>query len=129
MRAYFINSETDEHGPIDIEPTLSEYHRLIGCDCVDMVTREIDDHPYSFIVDDEGMLKKLRITGVSAEGKWPFGAQEHLYGSILIFGSDPSNIEHGNSSLTDEELHKIRCHVFSGVFEDGSLRPVLSYTR
>ena len=29
MRAYYLNSKTDEHGPIEVEPSLNEYHRLI----------------------------------------------------------------------------------------------------
>lgn len=128
MKAYFINSETDEHKAIDIEPKLDEYYRLIGCRCVDFIVREIDGHPYNIILDDEGLLKPNRITAVSVHSDiW--GNREHLAGNILMFGVDPDDYEHGCKSLTDEELLQIQRRMIDGVFADGSEHPLLWYTR
>lgn len=128
MRAYFINSETDEHEAIDIEPTLEEYYRLIGCRCVDFIMRDIDDTPYNIILDDEGLLKPNRVTAVSVHSDiW--GNQEHLAGNLLIFGVDPDDFEHGCKSLTDNELLQIQCRMIDGIFADGSEHPVLFYSR
>ena len=128
MRAYYINSETDEHGAIDVEPKLQEYYRLIGCRCVDFAVREIDGHPYNTILDDEGLLKPNRVTAVSVQSN-AFGTQEQLAGNLLIFGVDPDDYEHGNASLTDDELLQIQSRMIYGVFADGSEHPVLFYTR
>ena len=128
MRAYFINSETDEHGPIETEPKLDEYYRLIGCRCVDFIIREINGHPYNIILDDEGLLKPNRIAAVSVQSN-VFGTQEHLAGNLLIFGVDENDFEHGCRSLTDEELMQIQRRMILGVFSDGSEHPVLFYSR
>lgn len=128
MRAYFINSETDEHKAIDIEPKLEEYYRLIGCRCVDFITREIDGHPYNIILDDEGLLKPNRIAAISVQSDiW--GNQERLAGNLLIFGVDEDDYEHGCKSLTDEELLQIQRRMIDGIFADGSEHPLLWYTR
>lgn len=128
MRAYFINSETDEHGAIEVEPKLQEYYRLIGCRCVDFAVREIDGHPYNIILDDEGLLKPNRIAAISVQSDM-WGNQERLAGNLLIFGLDPDDYEHGCKSLTDEELLQIQRRMIDGVFADGSEHPVLWYTR
>lgn len=128
MRAYFINSETDEHGAIEIEPKLDEYYRLIGCMCVDFIIREMDGHPYNIVLDDEGLLKPNRIAAVSVLSDiW--GNQERLAGNLLIFGVDTDDYEHGCRSLTDDELLRIQRRMIDGIFADGSEHPVLFYTR
>ena len=128
MRAYYINGETDEHEPIDIEPKLDEYYRLIGCRCVDFAVREIDGHEYNIICDDEGLLKPNRITAISVMSN-AFGERERLAGNLIIFGVDPDNYEHGCKSLTDEELLQIQRRMVMGVFADGSEHPTFWYTR
>lgn len=127
MRAYFINSKTDEHKAIDIEPKLDEYYRLIGCRCIYFIIREIDGHPYNIILDDEGLLKPNRVAAVSVQSSL-FGTHEHLAGNLLIFGVDPDDYEHGCKSLTDDELLQIRRRMIDGIFADGSEHPVLFYT-
>ena len=124
MKAYLINSKTEEHGPVDAEPTLEEYYRLVGCRCVDFIIRKIAGRPYAFIVDDEGMLKESNRTSAASL----FGRLEQLFGNVLIFGSDPRNEEHGMRSLTDDDLGRISSSMFVGAFPDGSTHPVLSYT-
>lgn len=128
MRAYYINSETDEHEAIDIEPKLEEYYRLIGCRCVDFAVREISGRLYNIILDDEGLLKPNRVSAVSVWSN-AFGAQEHLAGNLLIFGVDEDDFEHGCRSLTDDELLLIQSRMIDGIFADGSEHPVLFYTR
>lgn len=128
MRAYYINSETDEHGAIDVEPRLDEYYRLIGCRCVDFAVREISGRSYNIVLDDEGLLKPNRITAASLQSN-AFGTQERLAGNLLIFGVDEDDFEHGCRSLTDDELLLIRRRMVDGIFADGSEHPVLFYTR
>jgi len=124
MRAYYLNSKTDEHGPIEVEPSLNEYHRLIGCDCITVVTREVSGHPFDIVLDDDGLLKPNRVSAISVEAD-VFGTQEKLVGNLLIFGVDPDNYEHGNRSLTDDELVQIGEHVMYAF----GVCPILFYTR
>lgn len=124
MRAYFIDSHNFEARAIDVEPALEEYYRLIGCRCVDFPRREIDGHAYNIICDDEGLLKPNRVSAVSTERDM-FGSQEQLAGNLLIFGVDPDNYEHGNRSLTDDELRQIGEHVMYAF----GVCPILFYTR
>ena len=126
MRAYFINSETDEHGPIDVEPKLDEYYRLIHCDCIDIAMREVQGHKYNIVLDDEGLLKPNRISAISVEADM-FGNQERLAGSLLIFGVD--EIEYDLRSLTDDEVGQIERRITDARFADGSKHPVFCYSR
>lgn len=128
MRAYFIDSKTDEHNVIDIEPTLDEYYRLIDCTCVDIIMREIDGHPYNIVLDDMGLLVPNRIAAISVTSNL-FGDRERLAGNLLIFGVDMDDCECGCKSLTDDEVRQIQRRMIQGLFMDGTEHPVLFYTR
>lgn len=124
MRAYFINSKTDEHGPIEVEPSLKEYYRLIGCDCITIATREVNGHPFDIVLDDEGLLKPNRTSAFSVEAD-VFGTQEELVGNLLIFGSGEEDFR----SLTDDEVLMIERRMIYSVSTDGIGHPTLLYTR
>lgn len=124
MRAYYIDTKTDEHGPIEVEPSLKEYHRLIGCDCITIVTREVNGHPFDIVLDDEGLLKPNRISAISVASDM-FGTQEKLVGNLLIFGSGEEDFR----SLTDEEVRTIQRRMIDGLFADGSEHPTFWYSR
>ena len=124
MRAYYINSKTDEHGPIEVETSLKEYYRLIGCDCITIVTREVNGHPFDIVLDDEGLLKPNRTSAVSVEAD-VFGTQERLVGNLLIFGSG----EEAFRSLSDDEVLTIQRRMIYSVSIDGIGHPTFLYTR
>ena len=124
MRAYYINSKTDEHGPIEVEPSLKEYYSLIGCDCITIVTREVNCHPFDIVLDDEGLLKPNRTSAVSVEAD-VFGTQERLVGNLLIFGSG----EEAFRSLSDDEVLTIQRRMIYSVSIDGIGHPTFLYTR
>lgn len=128
MRAYFIDSKTDEHNVIDIEPTLDEYYRLIDCTCVDIIMREIDGHPYNIVLDDMGLLVPNRIAAISVTSNL-FGDRERIAWNLLIFGVDTEDLESGLKSLTDDEVRQIERRMIQGLFRDGMEHPVLFYTR
>lgn len=123
MRAYYVNSKTDEHGPIEVEPSLKEYYRLIGCDCITIVTREVNGHPFDIVLDDEGLLKPNRTSAISVEAD-VFGTQEKLVGNLLIFGSGEEDFR----SLTDDEVAVIRSRMLDGLLADGTMHPMFWYT-
>lgn len=123
MRAYIINGNDNECGEIDVEPRLSEYYRLIGCDCIDIAVREIHGHPYNIVLDDEGLFKPNRVTAISMRSDI-FGNRERLVGTLLIFGLD----EEGDlTDLTDDEVLQIQRHMVMAIFSDESVHPMLWY--
>ena len=126
MKAYYINGETDEHGPIEVEPKLEEYYRLIGCRCVDFAVRQIGGTAYNIICDDEGLLEGKKVTAWSTRRN-AWGEHEVLVGNLLIFGYDPDNIENGCKPLTDDDVLAIQRRMVMGIFEDGTEHSVLWY--
>lgn len=126
MRAYYIDTQTDKYEVIDVEPKLDEYHRLIHCDCIDIVMREVQGRKYNIVLDDEGLLKPNRISATSVDADL-FGNQERLAGSLLIFGVD--KIEYDLRSLTDDEVKQIKRRIIDARFADGSKHPVFCYSR
>lgn len=121
MRAYYIDTETDEHGPVEVEPKIDEYYRLLGCDCIDIIVREVNGTPFNIVLDDEGLLKPNRITGVN------LSADERLAGSLLIFGVEEGTCE--LRGLTDKEMLIIQRRMVDAVFSDGSEHPTFWYSR
>lgn len=126
MRAYYIDTKTDKCEVIDVEPKLDEYYRLIHCDCIDIVMREVQGRRYNIVLDDEGLLKPNRISVTSVDTDL-FGNQERLAGSLLIFGVD--EIEYDLRSLTDDEVEQIKRRITNARFADGSKHPVFCYSR
>ena len=121
MRAYYIDERTDRHCEIDVKPELGSYYSLLDCDCIDIVIRWIDGHPYNVVVDGCWMLKERRITGHGLQ------TGENLHGSMLVFGVEDSTCE--LCSLDDEELSMLNARTIQGIFKDGSEHPVLWYSR
>lgn len=128
MKGYFINSKTDEHGVIEVEPSLDELYRLIECDCITVATREIGGNEYAIVLDDEGLLKPNRIAATSMDSIF-FGVPERLAGNLVIFKKDWENLDCGYGSLTDEDVIIIKMSIGSVPFGDGSEHPVLFYAR
>ena len=64
--------KTDGGAPafIETEDKLENYYNLIGCDLIDITTRDINGAPYAIVCDDEGLLKNAPIvTAVTADGR------------------------------------------------------------
>lgn len=119
MRSYLINTKTNAHGEVDITPKLETYHKLIGCDCVDIVRRYVGGLPLFVVVDGEGLLRPNRVGGIALDN------EEILAGNILLFGiSDDCTDFRG---LTDQEVEAIEDNVTNALFEDSSIGCVLTY--
>ena len=43
---------------IDEADMLSEYYRLLGCRCIDMVAIDVDGYSYDVVCDDEGLFRE-----------------------------------------------------------------------
>ena len=124
MRAFLIDSKTDECKTVDIEPSLDEYYRLIRCECIDITLRRICGRHYNIVVDDEGLLKPNRASALCVTE----GIDEVLAGSLLIFGVNLEECDEDFQTLTDEDILGILSCIKQFEFNDGSVHPVLTYT-
>ena len=71
---------------------LQTLYKMLGCNVIDIITRDICKKPFDFIVDDEGLMKDENFLTALSLGN----AKEELYGNILICG-----IADENGDLTD----------------------------
>lgn len=120
MKAYFVNAKTNECGPVDIDAARETYHKLLDCDCVDIVARYVGRFPFYIVVDGEGLLKPNRVGGVALDN------DEILAGNILLFGISSDRTDFRD--LTEQELEVIDNNVVGVLFEDFTIGCVLTYT-
>lgn len=111
MKMILIDPETQHPQCVDVTDELHEYYKLLDCDVIDIVTRKIGGKPYTFIVDDEGLLKDhVRITAVDYAGN------PMLVGKLLICNMDTDG---GNLlPLSHEDIVHIYCHIAFSITPD-----------
>lgn len=98
---------------LDIEGTLEEYYKYIGCSCIDIVTRKAGDTYFDIICDDEGLLKdNPRVSAVDMKG-YPM-----LVGNLIFTHTDDKG---ETVEVTDEDVATIMDAVGIAVAEDGRL--------
>lgn len=71
---------------IEFEDSLDDFYRLIGCNCVDIVTRKVYDakKPFAIILDDNGLLYGDAITSAVTFHERQNRFVERLVGNLLI---------------------------------------------
>lgn len=96
---YFNAIEKKDPEIMEIEDNVETFHKLLKCDCIDIVKRDIYMRPYRIIVDDEGALKEgARLSAISlTKGCCP------LYGNLIICDANPPELE----SLSDDAANLI----------------------
>lgn len=83
---------------------LDDYYDLIGCECIDIVRREIGGVEVEIILDDEGALQNDRkLSGIGE-------SNQAFYGSLLI-ASGRIEGDGELTELTDSEIAKILRYV------------------
>lgn len=76
-----------------------DFHRLIGCDVIDVTQRTLGGKKYCIVADDVGALKYNRKLSV-----WSFNSYERIYGNVIIANFD--GIEN-LSSLEDVDIVRL----------------------
>ena len=95
-----VNKQTKEVNP----QGLQDYYEMIGCDCIDIVSRRIGKKRYEIICDDEGLLTDdPLISAIDDMG------QVMLVGSLIICGL--ANSEGDLTELSDSDIKYIRNRV------------------
>lgn len=98
---------------LDIEGTLEEYYKYIGCSCIDIVTRKAGDTYFDIICDDEGLLKdNPRISAVDMQGN------PMLVGNLIFTHTDD---EGETVEVTDEDVATIMDEVGIAVSSDDKI--------
>lgn len=111
LLAYYINPFTDEHKEVAIDDSLKTFYDMLDCDMVEMPYRNVGGNTYSFICDEEGLLKgsdNIRIAACT-QSDLIFGLRYALVGSVLIVGC--ANDEGELTSLTKEDIEIIEKNI------------------
>ena len=83
---------------------LDDYYRLLGCACIDIVTREINGTRYEIGCDDEGtFVENPKISAINRKG------DPMLVGNLIIAG--PA-VEGELTDLTDLDMEHIRRNIY-----------------
>ncbi len=71
---------------IELADDLRDFYRLIGCGCIDIVTRKVYDakKPFAIILDDEGLLHGDPVTSAVTFHERQNRLVERLVGNLLI---------------------------------------------
>lgn len=91
---------------IDKDDTLQEMYRVLGCDCVDVRSFEVDGHLYDVWFDDEFMLKdgpKFPTVLLTANEGW--SSEVLICGSVMFAKADMN----GNTvGLDSADLKRVK---------------------
>ena len=84
---------------------LDDYYELIGCRCIDIVSRTIGDVEVEIVLDDEGALvNQPKISAIGVDGT------PMLYGNLLVASgrvTDDGELTEINGAELDELMDNI----------------------
>lgn len=101
MRMFLIDVNKGTAEPVDVEPKLQEYYKLLDCDTIDITERAINGVMYDIIVDDEGLFKNPAIPSAFNESN----KKPALVGNLLICLHDSNGDEVG---LEEKDVENIK---------------------
>lgn len=97
VKAVYIDVVENTITDIEIEPTLSEYYRLLRCSTIEAVRWAFPDN--DLYIDEEGLLKE--ITCFFTIGPHQFA------GSALVVGPPDEDGGETSTTLTADEVRKV----------------------
>lgn len=98
MRSLLLNTNTNKLRAVKTKGDLDDLYRLIECNTIDIVTRQIGNKVFDIVIDDEGLLvENAKISAVDDFG------EPMLFGNLLFFNND------GNGNLTELTEDDIKC--------------------
>ncbi len=103
MTAILVDTEKEVFGMVNIPNDLETFYKILGCRCIDIVTRRIGKHckkTFEIICDDEGLFKEpQKISAIDSIG------QVQLVGSILVVGN--ADAEGNLTGLSEHDVNYI----------------------
>lgn len=114
IKGVLIDVFKEEVREIEVEKNLDSYYKILGCDCIDIVNRQIGDKSFDIICDDEGVFKEpQKISAINNLG------EPMLVGNLFVVKFDGVDDE---TSLSDDEIKYVIDHcqkIFTRNFPDG----------
>ena len=109
ITGYLVDVVNNSHGPIVVDGSLSDYYKVLNCDCFDITRRKIGGSYFDIMCDDEGLLKDDYMVSAFDSNMNPC-----LVGNLLVVKHD----REGNTiSLKDRELEFIREYIRHATFK------------
>ena len=97
MKMLFLDVKNKEVKMVESNG-LDDYYRLIGCRCIDIVSRTIGDVRVEIVIDDEGALvKNPKVSAIDIDGT------PMLFGNLLVASGRVTE----DGELTQEEVDEI----------------------
>lgn len=89
---------------VDIENSLSEFQRILGCPTIDIQSRTVNGKDYDFVCDDNALTNKVSIITVESKSN----SDKNLIGNIIICNHDGQGNE---ASLSDDDVKMLLSNV------------------
>jgi len=121
IKGVLIDVKNGVAKPCEIDNKLDEFYKVLDCQLIDIVNRNIEGKPFTIICDDEGLLKERPIVSAVDKEDKPM-----LVGNLFICSAENCGSE--LVSLTEEESGHILKHLaMASLPQDGGvhLYPIL----
>ena len=105
IRGIFVDVMSDNCGIKEVEITdeLEDLYRLLGVDCIDIVTRKIGNRTYDIVCDDEALLKDNPVPSMYNRVHNSYEFRAMLFGNLFICKNAGPNL----ASLDDSDIPHI----------------------
>lgn len=109
MKMFLVDVKNQTLGVRDVQPKLEEYYRLLDCDTIDIVERQVGGKYFDIICDDEGLLKENPIpSALNKKGELM------LVGNLLLCHHDNEGNE---TELSDKDVRLITNNCVNFILE------------
>ena len=98
---------------------IDKFHEIIDCNCIDVTNRTIEGKLFTFVCDDEGLLRSNPIPSAVDTDRKPM-----LVGNIFVCKHRGAYLK----SLSDKDRHLVEDHINYAVYKVGERfigRPIL----
>lgn len=103
---------------IEIEDDLQTYYRILNCDCIDIVHRNIGGKFFDIVCDDEALLKENPQFRAISKCR-----RDGLFGNLFICNHDGENL----SSLSEDDIRLIENNFVDCIDNKGNERTIVIY--
>lgn len=91
-------------GLVELPETIEGYYKLLGCNTIDIVTRNFGGHYYDVVCDDEGLFQdNVKVSAVDKNG------QAMLVGKLFICKDDGKGNEIGLDTNDVDRIEACIC--------------------
>ena len=104
LKGVLVDVENNEIKKVEVKDSLHSFYKLLKCDTIDIVIRNINGVNVAIVCDDDGLFKSDQIPSVLTLHNGE--VVEQIVNNVLIFSADTD--DDGNMlSLSDEEINQL----------------------